>query len=264
MNKLFATLLLISLSIFSYGQGIITFEKKTHDFGEIKEGSIATYEFVFTNTGNQPVVIDKAKPSCGCTTPFYTRKPVQPGEKGSIKASFKSAGRPGSFNKSITIYSNAQEGAIVLFIKGKVNGRNSIPKTVNNNTTVKNTNTAQLKPKLTLDKDKFNFGRLENRSAKSERFVIKNTGKSTLKILGYASMCQCIRYEITTSKIRPGSAAILTLTYIPQEATDLKEVFTIYSDDPDNTETPIELSAEVYENFSKAMFIGRKESIVFE
>lgn len=263
MNKLLATFtLLLSIHFLSYGQGILKFTNNTHDFGEIQEGTIATYEFEFTNTGNQPIVIDKAKPSCGCTTPFYTRKPVQPGEKGSIKASFNSAGRPGSFNKSITVYSNAKDGAVVLFIKGKVNGRKSVPKPTNN--VSKNTIKTKLDPKLSLDKNKFDYGKVENRNPVSERFVIKNSGKGTLSIQGFASVCQCIRYEITTTKIRPGSAAILTLTYIPQEARNLKEVFTIYSDDPNNMETPIELSAEVYENFSKAMFIGRKEGVLFE
>lgn len=261
MKNLIATFtLLLSIQFFSYGQGVISFEKTTHDFGDIDKGSIASYEFEFTNTGNQPIVISKVQPSCGCTVSSFTRKPVKPGEKGKVKATFNSnKGGDGSFNKSVKVYSNAKEDMELLFIKGKVKSHRTVPKVSNNNTLK-----GKLNPKLTLDKAKFDYGKVENRSAVSERFVIKNSGKSTLNIQGFASMCQCIRYDITTTKIRPGSAAILTLTYTPKEARNLKEVFTLYSDDPDNMEMPIQLSAEVYENFSKAMFIGRKETVLFE
>ena len=53
----------------------IGFSKESHDFGLVKEGDIASYEFKFVNTGDQPLVISSVKASCGCTTPFWTKNP---------------------------------------------------------------------------------------------------------------------------------------------------------------------------------------------
>lgn len=60
-------------------QGIIAFEKETHEFGSIAEGVQATFEFKFKNTGNQPVIINNVQSSCGCTTPDWTKEPILPG-----------------------------------------------------------------------------------------------------------------------------------------------------------------------------------------
>lgn len=91
----------------------------THDFGKLQEGDPAVAEFTFKNTGDQPLIIQNVKPACGCTTPYWTKEPVAPGKTGTIKASYGTEGRPGSFNKSITVTSTG--GAKVLYIKGVVN-----------------------------------------------------------------------------------------------------------------------------------------------
>jgi hypothetical protein len=96
------------------------FVKETHDFGNIKEGELATYEFVFTNVGKEPLIITNVAASCGCTTPTWTREPIKPGEQGKIKAVYNSANRPGPFTKSITISSNAKTPTKVVNIKGVV------------------------------------------------------------------------------------------------------------------------------------------------
>jgi len=94
------------------------FENETHDFGTIPEGPAAEYEFVFKNTGKEPIVIQRAQPSCGCTTPSYSKDPVLPGKNGTIKASYGTQGRPNAFTKTITVVTNV--GTKVLTIKGNV------------------------------------------------------------------------------------------------------------------------------------------------
>ena len=95
------------------------FKQDTHDFGTIEEGPAAEHEFVFKNTGTEPILIQQVHASCGCTTPSYSKDPVLPGKTGIVKASFNTKGRGGApFNKSITITSNA--GTKVVFIKGTV------------------------------------------------------------------------------------------------------------------------------------------------
>jgi hypothetical protein len=106
---------------FAFAQGVITFETTTHEFGDVKEtGGPITYDFKFKNTGDQPIIISNVQASCGCTTPDWTKTPVAPGQSGSIKAQYNPLGRPGAFNKSMTVTSNSVEATTVVFIKGTV------------------------------------------------------------------------------------------------------------------------------------------------
>jgi len=127
MKKLFFLGAFLGLVSFLYSQNtkaVLSFEKKIHDFGEIKEdGGSVVYSFNFTNTGSQALVIHSVQASCGCTSPEWTRTPIQPGSKGFIKATFDPRNRPGSFNKSITVTSNAEPSTEILRITGNVLGK---------------------------------------------------------------------------------------------------------------------------------------------
>jgi hypothetical protein len=94
-------------------------ESSVHDFGKIKQGIPVTHEFRFTNTGKAPLIIVNAQPSCGCTTPDWTKTPVEPGGSGFIKATFN-AGAAGPFNKTVTVTANVEGGFVLLTIKGEV------------------------------------------------------------------------------------------------------------------------------------------------
>ena len=96
----------------------MAFKIDSHDFGSIPEGPAAEFEFHFSNTGKEPLLIQKAQASCGCTTPHYSKDPVLPGTDGVVMASYNTNGRPGPFTKTITVVSNA--GTKVLTIKGTV------------------------------------------------------------------------------------------------------------------------------------------------
>jgi len=96
----------------------IKFKTETHDFGTLQEGDPAEAEFVFTNTGKKPLIIQNVQPGCGCTTPYWSKDPVAPGKTGVIKAAYGTKGRVGSFNKNITVTSTA--GTNVIYIKGTV------------------------------------------------------------------------------------------------------------------------------------------------
>lgn len=99
---------------------IITFAEENFDFSEVEEGPQVSHDFKFTNTGKEPLVLSNVKASCGCTTPEWTKDPVLPGESGIIKVTYNTKGRPGPFNKSITITSNAYQPTSRVFIKGSV------------------------------------------------------------------------------------------------------------------------------------------------
>lgn len=96
----------------------MAFSVDTHDFGTVQEGPDATCEFTFKNNGKEPIIIEKAQPSCGCTVPSFSKEPVAPGASGTINVAYHTKGKPNPFNKSITVVSNA--GTKILTIKGNV------------------------------------------------------------------------------------------------------------------------------------------------
>jgi hypothetical protein len=117
---LFTFVAIFAFAAAASAQGVLKFEKELHNFGELAEGPIATYTFEVTNTGNAPVVIANAMASCGCTTPEWSKDPIMPGGKSSIKVGYNTSGRPNAFTKTITVTSNAENSTVVLTIKGNV------------------------------------------------------------------------------------------------------------------------------------------------
>ena len=96
----------------------MAFADLSHDFGTVQEGPDATCEFTFKNTGKEPIIIEKAQPSCGCTVPSFSKEPVAPGATGTISVAYHTKGKPNPFTKTISVVSNA--GTKVLTIKGNV------------------------------------------------------------------------------------------------------------------------------------------------
>lgn len=76
-----------------------------------------TATFSFKNTGTLPLVIQDVSTSCGCTTVEYDPKPVQPGGSLDIQVTYK-AEHPEHFDKTVTVYCNAEDSPIVLKIQG--------------------------------------------------------------------------------------------------------------------------------------------------
>lgn len=97
---------------------MITWEKPTHDFGDITQGEKVEHTFKFTNTGTEPLVITNVQVTCGCTTPKgWARDPIPPGQESEITLGFNSTGKFGRQKKVVTIVSNAtnSEGTQIIF-----------------------------------------------------------------------------------------------------------------------------------------------------
>lgn len=97
----------------------ITFEQEVHDFGTIPYDGNGTYDFKFTNTGKEPLVITNAAGSCGCTVPKWPKEPILKGQSSVINVHYDTK-RPGPFTKTVTIASNAKTASKVITIKGTV------------------------------------------------------------------------------------------------------------------------------------------------
>ena len=98
----------------------IAFVKDLHDFGTINKGDNGTFDFTFKNTGKEPLIIEKAQGSCGCTVPEWPKEPIAPGASSKIKVTYDTK-RVGAFTKTVTITSNAQTANKIITIKGMVN-----------------------------------------------------------------------------------------------------------------------------------------------
>ena len=99
----------------------IKFEIREHkvDTISISRNPKCEHTCTFTNTGDADLHILQVASGCGCTTPKYTKKPIKPGKKGSIKVEYDATGRrPGYYRKSVTVYSNDPSSYVRLFIEG--------------------------------------------------------------------------------------------------------------------------------------------------
>ena len=98
----------------------ITLDKEVHDYGTIKQGANGTSEFTIKNTGNAPLIVSRAKGSCGCTVPEWPKEPIMPGESAVMTVKYDTK-RIGAINKSVTISSHATNAETkVVRIKGTV------------------------------------------------------------------------------------------------------------------------------------------------
>ena len=103
------------------GGAEIVFAEPVYNFGTKKVGDSLVVQFVFKNTGDQPLIIANANASCGCTVPNKPKDPIMPGENGSITARiarFNHAERGKVVN--ITVDSNAKSGEKVVKLTGDV------------------------------------------------------------------------------------------------------------------------------------------------
>jgi hypothetical protein len=99
---------------------VVAFAKSEHDFGNIKQDSENKYVFKFTNTGNEPLIIESASGSCGCTVPNYPKQPIPPGGTGDIEVEYKPGKQENAQTKTVTIVANTEPKETILRLKAFV------------------------------------------------------------------------------------------------------------------------------------------------
>jgi hypothetical protein len=245
---IFAATVSLCFSASVFAQAQFEFIEDKHDFGTIIEGVNATWEFKFKNVGKDTIRLQQTdvRASCGCTTPSWTKDPIAPGQMGSVSAQFGSAGRPGIFNKNVTV---SYQGAVVkmLGIKGVV---------IKPDTTKFTEAELKKSPKIFLDKNSYHFGKVERGQKVMTKIFIKNNGKDSLTILGGQAACSCITYKlmmdnkkdktsIEVKNIPPGKTYYVELVYIASGDGLNTDILTLTTNDKTNPRTAITLSADV-------------------
>lgn len=98
---------------------VMSFSELEYNFGTIKQGEVVTHEFRFKNSGKEPLIINNAVGSCGCTVPDWPKEPIRPGGEAVIKVTFNSAGKANIQDKQVTITYDTDK-TVVLHMKGTV------------------------------------------------------------------------------------------------------------------------------------------------
>ena len=97
---------------------VLQVKENTHNFGKIPQGRPAIYIFEIVNTGSTPLKLDNVRASCGCTTPEWSKAPIEPGATAQIKVGYN-AYAEGSFTKTVSIIYNTNQTKL-LTISGEV------------------------------------------------------------------------------------------------------------------------------------------------
>ena len=125
MKKTIALVAFALISTIGFAQNgpKIEFEAKdnTIDYGKINKNGNGSRDFIFTNTGNAPLIVTNVLSTCGCTVPTKPDEPILPGKKGKITVKYNMA--LGPIRKTLTVESNAvnyEDGRVALKIKGEV------------------------------------------------------------------------------------------------------------------------------------------------
>jgi len=205
MKKLLlATLLtIVSVGLFAQGAGKMKFKEDSHNFETIKEeaGSVS-YKFVFKNTGEAPIVISDVKTSCGCTTPNWSKAPVLPGKEGFIEATYNPAHRPGPFNKTITVTSNAKDSRVVLHIMGEVAAK---PRTIEDDY-------PRVMGNIRIKTNYISFYSITNNDVKIDTIPYINISDSDIE-LQFRNIPSHIKMELIPNVIKPKQKGNIVLTY---------------------------------------------------
>ena len=125
MKKLPITLILtLTAALSSWAGPEITWLTSSHNFGAFDESTgPVCYDFRFVNTGDAPLTVLAARASCGCTRPLYPSEAVAPGDTASVSVAYNPEGRPGRFNKSVSVETDAvNQPKTKLTIRGVVIG----------------------------------------------------------------------------------------------------------------------------------------------
>lgn len=183
--------------------GVVQLDKTVHDFGDIlvSDGPV-TATFTVKNVGDKALLIYNVVSSCGCTNVEWTRKPIAPGETGTIKATFKNDERGGyPFDKSLTAYFSGLKQPVVLRLRGVTHD--------------KQLSLGELYPirfgNLAFKKVDIKGGNLSQEQQKSGTALVANLGSKPLTVSFY-DVSEGLSVKVTPNPVPAQSTAKLNYT----------------------------------------------------
>jgi len=260
MKKYGVLLVCLVISLVAMSQkSVINFETKSYDFGKInEEDGKVTFVFEFSNVGNSPLVVSRVQASCGCTTPSWTKEPIEPGKKGTIAVTYNPSGRPGAFMKTITVYNNSTEEQVTLVIKGEV-----IPKSsgVSSEYPV-------VMGGLRLKTKVVQINNVDKGKSQTRTVSIQNSSKENLK-LTVVNLPAYVTVESSPETLKPNEEGKITFTFnsknCPQWGPVSDDVYVVlnglktFSDD-----YKLILVGNVVEDFDKLSLDQKRKAPILE
>ncbi|MDP4207951.1 MAG: DUF1573 domain-containing protein [Bacteroidota bacterium] len=222
----------------------ISFKQEKFDFGQIKESNgTVNHVFEFTNTGSSPILITNVVASCGCTTPEWSKQPIVPGAKGFVKAIYNPTGRPGAFDKTITVSSNADRPTVVLRITGTV-----VAKPV-----VVEPTYSEVMGDIKMKRRYISFDNIYPGTPKTETIDIINTGKTTASI-AFQNLPAYLKIAVKPNILKANQKGVLEVTYDASKKGDwgfVSDYLKLSINGKQDATYTISLSATIKEDFSK-------------
>ena len=184
----------------------LQFREEIFDFGSVKEeAGPALHEFLFTNNSGRPIKILSVQASCGCTTPSWSKDPVAPGKTGFIQASYNPKGRPGYFNKSLTVTTDLESNPVILQIKGQVAVGGDL---------AKSTDFQSANGSWKLKTGSFNLGKVYLVDEFTVRdFPVLNAGTKAITYSGKYIGPAYIKVDVTPKTLAPGEKGHVKISY---------------------------------------------------
>lgn len=251
MKKLWSSALMLLFCSLLMAQEI-SFKSDVYNYGNVREEGKVYGDFVLTNTGAAPLIIRRVTASCGCTTPEYPKVPIAPGDSAIIKVAYNTEGRPGNFNKTITVYSNAiAQPTYTLTIRGTVEGRNNTA--------------ASLYPKeigpLRLRSNQLFLGEVTLGSLRTETIPVFNQNEDLPVKISFQSVPKHIRVSVSNSVLEADETAIITVNYVASDIKDYgrrEDFFYVTVEGSQKFSGKIRINAYLKEDFSKKKNASKK------
>ena len=209
MRRLIQILALLScLGVCAWGQegvdfgGVVRLDKTVHDFGDIMiaDGPVSC-SFTVTNIGSEPTVIFNVASSCGCTDVDWTKKPLQPGEKGTVKATYTNTDGPYPFDKSLTVYVSGYKQPIILHLRGAAHDKKQ---------SLSELYRFKFGP-LGFKSIEIKAGNLSQGQRRSGEMVVANTGPAPARI-SFKDVSEGLQVSVSPNPVPAGSTAKLQYT----------------------------------------------------
>ena len=245
--RLILVLMVFGTSVIAQVAKPLQFREESYDFGPVKEnGGSVIHEFLFTNNSGRHIKILTVQASCGCTTPDWTKDPIAPGKTGFIQASYNPKGRPGYFNKSLTVTTDFDSNPIVLQIKGQVTSEGSGP--------VSPTEFQTANGSWKLKSGSFNLGKVYLKDEYTVRdFPVYNAGPNPVTYSGTSAAPSYIKVDVTPKTLGPGEKGNIKISYNGKQKGRYgfqSDNIEIQTDDEANPNKSFSVYATLEENFN--------------
>lgn len=214
-----------------------------YDFGAIAEADgVAQGQLRFVNTGDSPVAVTGVHTSCGCTTAKVPRGEIAPGDTAYIAVNYDPTGRPGKFEKKVTVTFSDDLPKASLRIHGVVIGT---------------TKTLQRRYPVDAGPMKLNnsvvpFGDVKKSGAKSDFVEIYNASRDTLRPI-WSGLPDYISVAPMDGAVAPGQQMVFNLMFsgyrCPQYGLVTDSIF--IAPDANTAPTKIDVVGIVNEDFSR-------------